>query len=143
MDVVGKELFPLCGEFNQSLVRRLLTGEELPAQALEAEIPVRPPVMCCWLPPPGTVLRPEAGQGLCVRRYRLLYLRRQRPLGMMDTCVCMGASVSSPTATIRCWGKKREKIRGGHRRLHVHPLRITGLIDIAYNQLQFRGCGSG
>ena len=33
VDVVGKELFPLCGEFNQSLVRRLLTGEELPAQA--------------------------------------------------------------------------------------------------------------
>ena len=30
VDVVGKELFPLCGEFNQSLVRRLLTGEELP-----------------------------------------------------------------------------------------------------------------
>ena len=28
--VIGKELFPLCGEFNQSLVRRLLTGEELP-----------------------------------------------------------------------------------------------------------------
>ena len=51
MDVVGKELFPLCGEFNQSLVRRLLTGEELPAQALEAEIPVRPPVDVLRLPP--------------------------------------------------------------------------------------------
>ena len=57
---LARSCSPLCGEFNQSLVRRLLTGEELPAQALEAEIPVRPPVMCCGCPT-GACSTPRSG----------------------------------------------------------------------------------
>ena len=51
--VIGKELFPRCGEFNQQMVRELLTHQQLPKKSLDTPIPVRPPVMCCGCPHRG------------------------------------------------------------------------------------------
>ena len=53
VEVIGKDLFPRCGEFSQKIVKKLLTGEEANSLSLEAEIPVRPPVMCCGCPHRG------------------------------------------------------------------------------------------
>ena len=56
------------------------------------------------------------------------------PLGMMDTCVCMGASVSSLHGYNKVLGEKSEKksvaVIGDSTFIHSG---ITGLIDIAYN----------
>ena len=134
VDVVGKELFPLCGEFNQSLVRRLLTGEELPAQALEAEIPVRPPVMCCGCPHRGLFYALKRAKVYVSGDIGCYTLGASAPLGMMDTCVCMGASVSSLHGYNKVLGEKSEKksvaVIGDSTFIHSG---ITGLIDIAYN----------
>ena len=134
VDVVGKELFPLCGEFNQSLVRRLLTGEELPAQALEAEIPVRPPVMCCGCPHRGLFYALKRAKVYVSGDIGCYTLGSMAPLGMMDTCICMGASVSA------LHGMNKADEDGSHKRVAVigdstfiHS-GVTGLINIAYNQ---------
>ena len=134
VDVVGKELFPLCGEFNQSLVRRLLTGEELPAQALEAEIPVRPPVMCCGCPHRGLFYALKRAKVYVSGDIGCYTLGASAPLGMMDTCVCMGASVSSLHGYNKVLGENSENksvaVIGDSTFIHSG---ITGLIDIAYN----------
>ena len=56
------------------------------------------------------------------------------PLGMMDTCICMGASVSA------LHGMNKADETGSHKRVAVigdstfiHS-GVTGLINIAYNQ---------
>ena len=46
IEVIGKELLPLCGEYSAQLIKEKILSEELP-KALETEpVPVRPPVMC-------------------------------------------------------------------------------------------------
>ncbi|MBQ4312652.1 MAG: indolepyruvate ferredoxin oxidoreductase subunit alpha, partial [Clostridia bacterium] len=92
IEVIGKDLFPLCGEYSQSLVRRLICGEELTSAALEDEIPARPPAMCSGCP--------HRGVFYTLKKLRLnvsgdigcYTLGASAPLGAMDWCVCMGAS---------------------------------------------------
>lgn len=53
IDVKGKELFTLQGEYFQSKVRQVVLGENDEWQTLDAEIPVRPPVLCAGCPHRG------------------------------------------------------------------------------------------
>ena len=45
--VIGKDVFPRCGEFSQSVIRRCVLGEEPETMQVQQPIPGRPPVMCC------------------------------------------------------------------------------------------------
>ena len=132
--VIGKELFPRCGEFNQQLVRKLLTGQTLPATALEANIPVRPPVMCCGCPHRGLFYALKRAKVYVSGDIGCYTLGASAPLGMMDTCVCMGASVSALHGYNKVLGEASEKksvaVIGDSTFIHSG---ITGLIDIAYN----------
>ncbi|HIS70181.1 MAG TPA: indolepyruvate ferredoxin oxidoreductase subunit alpha [Candidatus Gallacutalibacter stercoravium] len=132
--VIGKEIFPRCGEFDQSLVRQKLTGESLPVQSLDTDVPVRPPVMCCGCPHRGLFYALKR-EGVYVSGDIGCYtLGASAPLGMMDTCVCMGASVSALHGYNKVLGEKSEKksvaVIGDSTFIHSG---ITGLIDIAYN----------
>ena len=134
VDVVGKDLFPLCGEFNQSLVRTLLTGEEMPVQTLDTQIPVRPPVMCCGCPHRGLFYALKRAKVYVSGDIGCYTLGASAPLGMMDTCVCMGASVSALHGYNKVLGEQSEKksvaVIGDSTFIHSG---VTGLIDIAYN----------
>ena len=97
-------------------------------------IPPRPPVLCPAAPPRLFVaLR---GLKLYVSGDIGCYtLGAQEPLSMMDTCVCMGASVSGlhgfNTARGREQAKKSVAVIGDSTFIHSG---ITGLINIAYNK---------
>src|SRR5699024_4070851 len=51
--VVGKDVFPRCGEFSQKLIAEKLGVARGESVSLEEDIPVRPPVMCCGCPHRG------------------------------------------------------------------------------------------
>ena len=133
--VIGKEIFSLCGEFSQSVVREAILGERLPGVEFGRPIPPRPPVLC-----PGC---PHRGLFVALRGLKLYVsgdigcytLGAQEPLSMMDTCVCMGASVSGlhgfNTARGREQAKKSVAVIGDSTFIHSG---ITGLINIAYNK---------
>lgn len=70
--VIGRLLFPAIGEYSQATVREALLGENRPYDAFEGDIPARPPRARAGAPP-RPVLRLEKTEGLCQRRYRLLY----------------------------------------------------------------------
>ena len=57
VDVVGKELFPRCGEFSQKLVKKLLTGEEAPPSPWTRTSPCGPP-LCAAAVPTGACSMP-------------------------------------------------------------------------------------
>ena len=131
---IGKQLFPRCGEFSQKLVRELILGEKAEGSAIELNTPVRPPVMCCGCPHRGLfyVLKQEkvyvSGDIGCYT------LGASAPLSAMDTCVCMGASVSALHGYNKARGEEAEHkavaVIGDSTFIHSG---VTGLINIAYN----------
>src|SRR5699024_7616596 len=53
VEVIGKDVFPRCGEYSQSVVRKCVLGTEPDVMKVDAPIPARPPVMCCGCPHRG------------------------------------------------------------------------------------------
>ena len=53
VEIHGKDMFPICGEFSQNLVAAAF-GKEVPqGTKLDTAIPVRPPIMCAGCPHRG------------------------------------------------------------------------------------------
>ncbi len=135
VEVTGKDLFPRCGEFSQKIVKKLLTGEEANSLSLEAEIPVRPPVMCCGCPHRGVFYALKREKVYVSGDIGCYTLGASAPLGAMDACICMGASVSALHGYNKARGEEAEKksvaVIGDSTFAHSG---ITSLIDIAYNR---------
>ena len=134
IDVKGKELFTLQGEYFQSKVRQVVLGENDEWQTLDAEIPVRPPVLCAGCPHRGVFYILKKLGVMVSGDIGCYTLGALPPIGMMDTCVCMGASVSALHGRNKadennC--KNSVAVIGDSTFIHSG---ITGLIDIAYNQ---------
>lgn len=133
--VVGKELFSNLGEFSQATVRAALTDTAESFEVFGEDIPPRPPVLCAGCPHRGLYYALK-GMGLYVSGDIGCYtLGAQAPLSMMDSCVCMGASVSAlhgfNVARGEQQAEKSVAVIGDSTFIHSG---ITGLIDIAYNK---------
>ncbi len=133
IDVVGKAKVPLCGELNQRIVRESLT--ESRTEFTPAEVPGRPPVLCSGCP--------HRSAFLAIRKLRLhamgdigcYTLGALPPLNGMDSCICMGASVTSAHGMQKALdpeeGRKTVAVIGDSTFVHTG---ITGLINLAYNK---------
>lgn len=131
---IGKEVFSLCGEFSQKTVREVILGEQPDCLALKTNIPVRPPVMCCGCPHRGLFYALKKLKVYVSGDIGCYTLGASAPIAMMDTCVCMGASVSALHGFNLARGEESEKksvaVIGDSTFMHSG---VTGLIDIAYN----------
>ena len=135
LDVHGKDTFPRCGEFSQAVIAKCL-GRGLPQSKAVAEaIPVRPPVMCCGCPHRGLFYELKKHKVYVSGDIGCYTLGASAPLSAMDTCVCMGASVSALHGYNKARGPEAEHksvaVIGDSTFIHSG---ITGLIDIAYNR---------
>ena len=136
LEVIGKEAFTLLGEYSVNMIKKAVLGVDEPETAKsDINIPVRPPVMCAGCPHRGTfyVLKKL---GLTVSGDIGCYtLGAAAPLSTIDTCVCMGASVSAAHGMAKARGKEFNKklvsVIGDSTFIHSG---ITGLIDIVYNK---------
>lgn len=134
LNPIGKEVFSLCGEFSQKTVREVILGEQPDCLALKTNIPVRPPVMCCGCPHRGLFYALKKLKVYVSGDIGCYTLGASAPIAMMDTCVCMGASVSALHGFNLARGEESEKksvaVIGDSTFMHSG---VTGLIDIAYN----------
>ncbi len=133
--VQGKALFSLLGEYTPGQVEAALLGQSSGQAAVEAAAcPVRPPVLC-----PGC---PHRGLFHVLNKLKLTVtgdigcytLAAAPPLGAMDLCVCMGASVSSLHGFVTARPEMAERtvaVIGDSTFFHSG---ITGLINMVYNQ---------
>ncbi len=133
--VIGREVFSPLGEYNQSIIEKAILGTDKEFVAVDCDIPARPPVLCAGCPHRGLYYALK-GLDLYVSGDIGCYtLGAQAPLSMMDTCVCMGASVSAlhgyNTARGSESAKKAIAVIGDSTFIHSG---ITGLIDIVYNK---------
>lgn len=134
VNVCGKELFGLIGEFSQNIVAEKL-GCEVPAgTALEEAIPMRPPVMCAGCPHRGLFYTLKKNKLTVLGDIGCYTLGAVAPLNAIDTTICMGASVSSLHGFNKAnEGKSDGKtvaVIGDSTFMHSG---VTGLINIAYN----------
>lgn len=136
LTVVGKDKFSLLGEYTAAKIREVVLHIEKNKHfETEENIPMRPPVMCAGCPHRGTfyVLKKL---GLTVSGDIGCYtLGAAAPLQSLDTCICMGASVSGALGMAKARGnefnKKLVAVIGDSTFMHSG---ITGLVDIVYNK---------
>lgn len=129
----GKNILPVTGEFSQELLNEKILGKKAEFYSVEDEIPPRPPVLCPGCPHRG-IFYIFKKLGLYVSGDIGCYtLGAAKPLGGMDTTLCMGASVSALHGfnKIRHEESKSVAVIGDSTFMHSG---ITGLVNITYNK---------
>ena len=133
LNVLGKDKFTLQGEYSQGLIKKVILGEESTSLKADVDVPARPPVLCAGCPHRGLFYSLKK-LGVTVSGDIGCYtLGASKPLGMIDTVLCMGGSVSGlhgrnladPENANKCVA-----VIGDSTFIHSG---VTGLIDIAYN----------
>ncbi len=132
--VTGKDKIPICGELTPEVIRNSFSKKRQTTMK-KAEIPARPPVLC-----PGC---PHRGVFHIFNKLKLVAsgdigcytLGALPPLSAMDTCVCMGASVTNAQGMEKALGKdfsrKSVAVLGDSTFFHSG---ITGLVNAVYNK---------
>ena len=134
VDVIGKDVFTFLGEYSQSYIAEVVLGEKADSLTTDIEIPGRPPVLCAGCPHRGLFYALKKEKVTVSGDIGCYTLGALQPLGMIDTCICMGASVSAlhgRNKADEANASKSVAVIGDSTFIHSG---ITGLINIAYNK---------
>ena len=132
--VLGKELFTRQGEYNSNMLKKVVYGED-GCVFEKAEAPARPPILCPGCPHRSvfSVLKKlkihASGDIGCYT------LGAVAPLGVIDTTICMGASISALHGMEKARGKDYIKnwvaVIGDGTFLHTG---VNSLMNMVYNK---------
>ncbi len=135
LEVTGKDVFPMEGEYSQNMVAEKLEGKEADYCKLEENLPVRPPVMCSGCPHRGLFYTLKQNKVTVLGDIGCYTLGAVAPLSAMDVTLCMGASISSIHGFNKALGEESQgrtvAVIGDSTFMHSG---MTGLANIAYNQ---------
>lgn len=134
--VKGKDILPRTGEYSPEMLAERILGQEVRSEfMIDTAIPPRPPLMCPGCPHRGvfyTLSRMKLNVCGDIGCYTLGALK---PLGAMDSCICMGASIGTALGMEKARGpesaRKTVAVIGDSTFVHSG---ITGLINVVYNQ---------
>ncbi|WP_026835742.1 indolepyruvate ferredoxin oxidoreductase subunit alpha [Eubacterium xylanophilum] len=134
IDCLGKDVFTIQGEYSANMLRKVVLGQDITSVPAE-NVPGRPPILCPGCPHRSTfsvlkkLKKHAAGDIGCYT------LGAVPPLGVIDTTVCMGASISMLHGMEKAKGKEYIKdwvaVIGDSTFLHTG---INSLENLAYNQ---------
>nr|WP_206762661.1 indolepyruvate ferredoxin oxidoreductase subunit alpha [Mobilitalea sibirica] len=134
IEAIGKDILTIQGEYSANLLRRAINGEKV-VVAPAVQLPNRPPILCPGCPHRSvySVLNKlkihGAGDIGCYT------LGAVAPLSVLDTTICMGASISSLHGMEKAKGKDFVKnwvaIIGDSTFMHTG---INSLINMVYNK---------
>ena len=134
--IIGKDLFPLTGEMSSDVILAALGKKKMTLRFDIDTIPKRPPSLCPGCP--HTALFFNLNRlGVMARGDIGCYtLGALRPLSAMDTCVDMGASITTQLGIEKVMERAGKPIKqvaviGDSTFFHSG---ITGLIDVIFNQ---------
>ena len=134
IEVTGKEMFSLLGEFSQQTVATAF-GKEAPLiVSADSAIPARPPMMCAGCPHRGMFYTLAKNKITVHGDIGCYTLGAVPPLCALDSTLCMGASVSGLHGFNCARGSDAEKksvaVIGDSTFMHSG---MTGLVNVAYN----------
>lgn len=131
---IGKEIFTVQGEYSANMLRKAVLKQETDQKA-PASVPARPPILCPGCPHRSvyTVLNKmkihAAGDIGCYT------LGAVAPLSVVDTTICMGASISTLHGMEKAMGKEYVKnwvaVIGDSTFMHTG---VNSLMNMVYNQ---------
>lgn len=134
IEAIGKDILTVQGEYSANMLRRAIKGDEV-FIPMAADVPNRPPILCPGCPHRSvyTILKKlkirAAGDIGCYT------LGAVAPLSVVDTTICMGASISSLHGMEKAKGKEYIKdwvaVIGDSTFLHTG---INSLINMVYNK---------
>ncbi len=133
IEVTGKELFSILGEFSQQTVAAAFNMEAKCAVCADSPIPARPPMMCAGCPHRGLFYVLSKNKITTLGDIGCYTLGAVAPLNALDSTLCMGASISGlhgfNAARDEATGKSVAVI-GDSTFMHSG---MTGLVNVAYN----------
>lgn len=133
IDCIGKEAFTIQGEYSANMLRKVIYGIEIENKAIN--VPMRPPILC-----PGC---PHRSVYTALKKLKLhaagdigcYTLGALQPLGVIDTAVCMGSSISTLHGMEMAKGKEYVKdwvaVIGDSTFLHTG---LNSLMNMVYNK---------
>ncbi|MEG0154523.1 MAG: indolepyruvate ferredoxin oxidoreductase subunit alpha [Lachnospiraceae bacterium] len=131
---IGKELFTVQGEYSANMIKKAILHEEIEISA-PAQIPNRPPILCPGCPHRSVyyvlnkLKKHAAGDIGCYT------LGAVPPLSVVDTTICMGASISSLHGMEKAKGSAYVKdwvaVIGDSTFLHTG---VNSLMNMMYNK---------
>lgn len=134
LKAIGKEIFTVQGEYSANMIREKVLGEKKEVDS-PVQVPARPPILCPGCPHRSvyTVLNKlkihGAGDIGCYT------LGAVAPLSVIDTTICMGASISTLHGMEKAKGKEYIKnwvaVIGDSTFMHTG---INSLMNMVYNQ---------
>lgn len=134
IQAIGKEILTVQGEYSANLLKQAILGHKLELKAA-AQVPNRPPILCPGCPHRSvySVLKKlnihAAGDIGCYT------LGAVAPLSVVDTTICMGASISSLHGMEKAKGKDYIKnwvaVIGDSTFMHTG---VNSLINMVYNK---------
>ncbi|WP_154259689.1 MULTISPECIES: indolepyruvate ferredoxin oxidoreductase subunit alpha [Lactonifactor] len=132
--VIGKEIFTRQGEYSANLLRTTVLGEKLDVAA-PAPVPPRPPILCPGCPHRSVYSVMNKLKIHAAGDIGCYTLGAVAPLGVVDTTICMGASISSLHGMEKAKGKDYIKnwvaVIGDSTFMHTG---INSLINMVYNK---------
>ncbi len=130
----GKDLFTVQGEYSANLLRKVICKTP-PRTETPAKVPARPPVFCSGCPHRSTFMALKELKLHASGDIGCYTLGASAPLDVMDTCVCMGASISMLHGMEKARGKEFIKgwvaVIGDSTFLHTG---INSLMNMVYNK---------
>ena len=135
LTVTGKDVLPIEDEFSQNLIAEKLGMSVPKGEKLDETMPARPPVMCAGCPHRGMFYTLSKNKCTVLGDIGCYTLGAVAPLNVIDTTVCMGASISTLHGMEMAHGKDYIKnwvaVIGDSTFMHTG---VNSLINMVYNQ---------
>lgn len=134
---IGKELIPEMDELNTDIVRKAIFGISTETIQSEKEAVVRPPALCAGCPHRGFFYALKKKKNIIITGDIGCYtLGSAAPLSAMDTCICMGGSISAGHGAAQALKKNGSELKvvsviGDSTFFHTG---INSLMDVVYNK---------
>ncbi|MBC8017416.1 MAG: indolepyruvate ferredoxin oxidoreductase subunit alpha [Verrucomicrobia bacterium] len=139
--VIGKEIIPLCGELSPGRIHEafvkagVLKADLRSPEVLPETLPPRPPNMCPGCPHRGVFYTLNKLNAYVTGDIGCYTLGFMPPLNAMDTCVCMGASISNASGIVRALPEEEQRrvvaVIGDSTFMHTG---INSLMEMAWNR---------
>ncbi|WP_073103834.1 indolepyruvate ferredoxin oxidoreductase subunit alpha [Hespellia stercorisuis] len=131
---IGKEIFTVQGEYSANMLRTAILGEKLEL-AKPAAAPMRPPILCPGCPHRSAYYVLNKLKMHAAGDIGCYTLGAVAPLSVVDTTICMGASISSLHGMEKAKGKEYIKnwvaVIGDSTFLHTG---VNSLMNMIYNK---------
>lgn len=134
ISATGKEIFTIQGEYSANMIRKAILGQETQIEQ-PADVPQRPPILCPGCPHRSVFYVLNKLKMHAAGDIGCYTLGAVAPLSVVDTTICMGASISSLHGMEKAKGKEYIKnwvaVIGDSTFLHTG---VNSLMNMVYNK---------